>query len=116
MDVCILLVLLLSAFAMLGVDMRAKQTVTILARGTKENAKRIYCCSTLPIHSPLLFSRRRLSADTVSQLYFVFWFSGTAATVIPLTRSQAYVVLKIAIPLDIVMDMPTRFQQGTHLI
>ena len=96
MDICILLVLLLTAFAMLGVELRAKQTITILARGNKENAKRRYCCSTLPIHSLLLFSGRRLSADTVSQLCFVFWFSGTAETVIPLTRSQANVVLKIA--------------------
>ena len=116
MDICILLVLLLTAFAMLGFDLRAKQTVTVLARGTKENANRRYCCFTLPIHSLLLFPRRRLSADSVSRLCFVFWFSGTAATVIPLTRSQANVVLKIAFPLDIVMDMPTRFKQGTHSV
>ena len=116
MDIYILLVMLLAAFAMLGFDIIAKQTITILARGNKENAKRRYCCSILHIHSLLLFPRRRLRADTVSQLCFVFWCSGTAATVIPLTRSQANVVLKIAFTLDIVMDMPTRFQQGTHLI
>ena len=51
MDIYILLVLLLAAFAMLGFDIIAKQTITILARGNKENAKRRYCCSTLPIHS-----------------------------------------------------------------
>ena len=116
MDICILLVLLLTAFAVLGFDLRAKQTVTFLANGTKEKANRRYFCSTLHIHSLLLFTRRRLSADTVSQLCFVFWFSGTAATVIPLTRSQANFVLRSAFPLDIVMDMPTRFQQGTHSI
>ena len=88
MDMCILLVILLTAFAMLGVELRAKQTVTILAHGTKENTERRNCCFALPVHSPLLFPRRRLSADTVSQLCFVFWFSGTTATVIPLKRRQ----------------------------
>ena len=39
MGICILLFILVTAFAMLGVDLRAKQTRTILAHGTMKKRK-----------------------------------------------------------------------------